>query len=234
MLRNEISQILFNRLYEVEPYPNTVAPIIKMIDETAFFPGGKGLWLEKEETDAFPSILVLGQDFSTLKEYQKMLDNNSKDLDCPTWKNIIKLFGEVGIRLPDCFFSNVFMGLRKTESMVGKFPGFKDKEFVRRNLDFLTLQVDTIRPKIIITLGIYAPMMLGDLSPDLISWKNARSFKDIDESIKFDVNFGSHQCTCIALVHPCMRNTNVRFRKFKNYIGHNAETEMLKEALRHF
>ena len=32
----------------VEPYPNLVCGIDTIIDITAFFPGGKGLWKEEE------------------------------------------------------------------------------------------------------------------------------------------------------------------------------------------
>lgn len=231
MRRCCLSDTLFERHKQIKPYPDFVAPIREMIKGTAFFPGGRGIWLE-EETDIFPSILVLGQDFSTFEEYLKMLHGHSNDLNCPTWKNIIKLFEQAEINLTECFFSNVFVGLRKTKSMVGKFPGFRDKEFVQKNLDFLDVQVEEIEPKLIITLGIFAPMMLGHLSPDLAEWKNARKFNDINEPIKFNVNFRDHQCTCVALVHPSMRNKNVRQRKYKQYVGNDAEINMLKDALK--
>lgn len=69
-----------------------------------------------------------------------MLEGNKADLDSPTWKNLIKLFNEAGLGLHKCFFSNVFMGLRDTNSMVGKFSGARDKDFVNRNPDFLLFQ----------------------------------------------------------------------------------------------
>lgn len=77
----------------------------------------------RKSTDIFPSILVLGQDFSTLEDYLKMSNENANDLDCPTWRNIIRLFDQSGVDRNQCFFSNVFMGLRKTGSMTGVFPG---------------------------------------------------------------------------------------------------------------
>jgi len=231
MRRNDLPEILFNRIDIVRPYPEYIEPITKMIDKKAFFPGCKGLWLETE-SDIFPSILVLGQDFSTVEEYQKMLEGNSSDLDCPTWRNIIKLFEHSNIDLCQCFFSNVFMGLRKAKSMVGKFPGFRDKGFVHRNLEFLALQIETIKPELIITLGLYAAKMVGNLSPqDLMSWKKAKSFNKIDDTVKYGVRFGNHQCNCVALLHPSMRFVNVKNRQYKNYIGNDAEVNMLRDAL---
>lgn len=232
MHRNDLPKILFEKIDDiVKPYPEYVEPVTQMIDNTVFFPGGKGLWLEIE-SDVLPSILVLGQDFSTVEEYQKMLNGNSSDLDCPTWKNLIKLFESLNIDLCRCFFSNVFMGLRKTKSMVGRFPGLKDKKFVERNLEFLSLQIETIKPELIITLGLYATKMVADLSPqDLINWKEAKSFKKIDDAVKYGVRFGNHKCNCVALVHPSMRPINVKNRKYKNYVGNDAEVCMLRDAL---
>jgi len=230
MLRHEIPNALFERLDTVEPYPDNVAPITTMIDRTAFFPGGKGLWLENK-SDIFPSVLVLGQDFSTLKDYLEILSGDTNDLDCPTWRNLIKLFVQAGINLDECFFSNVFMGLRRTESNVGRFPGFKDKEFIKRNIEFLSFQVEVIKPKLIITLGKFSPAILGNLSSeDLLTWKTAKAFNDIEEPIKFNVKIGSHQCNCVALVHPSMRHLNIKQRHYKNYIGNDAELNMLKDA----
>lgn len=90
MNRNDLPKILYKNLDMVLPYPNMVKPVDKMMDITAFFPGGKGLWAE-EYSDVFPSILVLGQDFATVDDYKKMLKNESTDLGCPTWRNLIKL-----------------------------------------------------------------------------------------------------------------------------------------------
>ncbi|KPU44143.1 hypothetical protein OXPF_23100 [Oxobacter pfennigii] len=231
MFRNDLPSLLFEKIYKVEPYPDSVEPVPRMIEETAFFPGGKGLWMENT-TNILPSILVLGQDFSALKEYLKIVNSKSKDLECPTWRNIIKLFKEADISLSECFFSNVFMGLRKTESMVGKFPGFKDKEFTQRNLEFLAFQIEIIKPKLIITLGRYAINMLANLSSQTLkSWKKAKSFNDIDEAIKFDVEFRNHRCNCVSLVHPCMRHSNIKRRRYNNYMGNHAELNMLRDAL---
>ena len=58
MKRNELPDVLYKNIDIVKPYPNKVEPVKKMINITAFFPGGRGLWMEEESED-FPSILVL-------------------------------------------------------------------------------------------------------------------------------------------------------------------------------
>jgi uracil-DNA glycosylase len=236
MNRHDIPLILFDNTGMVQPYPADVSPVNRMLDITAFFPGGKGLWSE-EYTDIIPNILVLGQDFSTLKDYEKMAKNESTDLGCPTWRNLIALFNEVGIDLKQCFFSNVFMGLRKTDSLVGKFPGSRDIDFVKRNLDFLLFQIDLIKPRMIVTLGRPASEMLSTITDQIsYDWEKGKALKTPYNGLKKEVQIGSHTTLCIALEHTSMRNSNVKRRKYKNasgdFSGHQAEVEMLKDGLR--
>jgi len=229
--RNDVSKILFDNISMVEPYPDNVAPVTDNVKRTAFFPGGLGVW-NNSQHDKIPKILVLGQDFSTLKEYEKILSENSDDLSSPTWKNLINLFNQVGINLEDCFFSNAFMGLRKTESMTGKFPGYKDKNFVARNLNFLTFQIETIKPKVIITLGKFAADMLFNLAPNYLkAWDKYSALRLPDVGFITDVTFGEIKCDCVALEHPSMRNSNVKRRQYGGYVGSNAEVIILKKAL---
>lgn len=230
MEREELSQKLFKHINLVEPYPDLVSRIDTMIDNTAFFPGGKGLWKE-EDSEIFPTILVLGQDFSTEKEYVRMLQNKVNDLNGSTWRNLRKLFIEANVELLECFFSNVFMGLRKTDSMTGKFPGFKDQGFVTRNIEFLLFQIDTIKPNLIITLGKYSAELVSKLSDDLNSWRYNNALREPDIGLKKDVKINGNIFTCVALEHSSMRNTNVKRRRYKGFIGNEAEVSMLKDAL---
>lgn len=232
MKRNELPNILYKNIDIVKPYALNVEPVKEMINITAFFPGGSGLWSE-EENKEIPSILVLGQDFSTVKQYEKMLEGKVSDLESPTWRNLIVLFKESNIDLKECYFSNVFMGLRVSDKMAGEFPGFKDKGFVDRNVEFLSFQIETIKPLVIIALGKYAAEMLTYLpGSDLNSWSKWNALREANNGIKFNVKFNNHTCTCIALEHPSMRNSNVKRRVYGNYKGHEAEVEMLKEIVK--
>lgn len=229
MKRNELPDVLYKNIDVVKPYPLNVEPVKEMINITAFFPGGSGLWSE-EKTKDFPSILVLGQDFSTVKQYEDMLVGKASDLESPTWRNLIKLFREADLELKECYFSNVFMGLRDTVSMVGEFPGFKDKGFVDRNVEFLSFQIETIKPHVIITLGKYTAEMLTYLpGTDLKVWSKWKALREANNGIKFEAKLNNHTCTCIALEHPSMRNSNVKRRVYGDYCGHEAEVEMLRE-----
>ena len=43
MKRDELPEVLFKKVKEVGPYPNGVKEVRRMLDGTAFFPGGRGL-----------------------------------------------------------------------------------------------------------------------------------------------------------------------------------------------
>jgi hypothetical protein len=45
MNRPQLPDFLFDQIKMVEPYPNQVKPVSEMLNVTAFFPGGKGIWL---------------------------------------------------------------------------------------------------------------------------------------------------------------------------------------------
>ena len=230
MNRKDLSKFLFEKISMVEPYPANVEKIEEIMEITAFFPGGLGLWndanYEKE-----PEIMVLGHDFSTVSTYEKMKYENKSELNDPTWRNLRKLFEQVNINLNTCFFTNVFMGLRNTKSMTGTFPGYKDKAFVKRNLAFLEKQIEIVKPKAIITLGKFSAELLGYLSSDLTRWKNGEALTGGDCGALKHVQFKDHSCTCISLLHPSMRNSNLKMRKYKSYTGHDAEVAMLNELI---
>ncbi len=231
MNRNQISEILFKKMNMVEPYPPYVIGIDKQCQFTAFFPGGHGIWKEFE-SEIIPSIMVLGHDFSTESKFNEMIDGLSNDIDSPTWRNMIKLFDESGICLEDCFFTNIFMGLRQTDSMVGTFPGFKDKSFVDRNIEFLKYQISLVKPRCIITLGKYSAEMLASTTEDLTVWRKWAALKSENIGLIKDVSIAQHRCNCVAIEHPSMRNSNVMRRKYKDFIGNEAEKVMLIEAIK--
>lgn len=231
MKRKQLSDQLFKQMIMVEPYPLGVAKIEKQCGFTAFFPGGNGVW-DEVESDTVPTIMVLGHDFSTESKFREMLEGLANDIDSSTWRNMINLFAEASISLEDCFFTNVFMGLRQTESMVGEFPGFKDKDFIDRNLRFLETQIKLLQPRCIITLGKYASELLASKTEDLASWRNWAVLKTPDIGLVRDVSVSGHRCNCVAIEHPSMRNSNVKRRKYKEFKGNEAEIEMLIAALK--
>lgn len=235
MKRHQLPGLLFDQINMVKPYPDKVVRVNEILDVTAFFPGGKGLWLE-DNSNIFPDILVIGHDFSTVNYYTKMLENGQSEINSPTWRSMRKLFNDADLDLNRCFFSNIYMGLRDTDKMTGVFPGSKDKDFVKRNFEFLKLQVSTVKPKVIITLGMPASINLALLSEQLVEeWSKGKALSRANNGLKRDVIIDVHSYVCVSLEHPSMRNQNVKRRIYENergkYSGNEAEIEMLKDAL---
>lgn len=205
----------------------------ELLATTAFFPGGYGLY--EPETISYsewPEILILGQDFGLFSEFTKMTEGQMQDRSSPTWRNLLSLLEATHIRPADCFYGNVFIGLRHAGKSTGRYIGFTSPRFMTNNDCFLRAQLELIKPKLIITLGVYAPMVLARLTDQLAVWRNSFSFKRIDNqnaSIQRNANFGTFTATCIALVHPCYRQLNVKFRRYQGYQGEEAERQMLKD-----
>lgn len=235
MKREEIPEILFNKINEfIKSSPANVATVRKMVETTAFFPGGKGLWLEKDQKDINPDILVLGQDFSHIEYYEEVLRGKKKDTDGATWRNLIKLFEQAEIDLNRCFFSNVFMGLRVSDIMTGNFPGIKCKNYIEESVKFLLFQIETTKPKVIITLGKNPADILSKLgSKELDIFKNGNALKIKNEGLKLNVCIKGHKCNVVALEHPSMRHLNIKRRQYKDLTGNDAEVTMLKYAVLH-
>lgn len=239
MKRNEIPDTLWN---EMKKTINSYSELVKEVDEmifqegnkTGFFPGYRGLWLE-EESETIPNILVLGQDFGNVETYEKMKRGETNDLKAPTWKNMRELFKSANIPLKHCFFSNVFMGLRKSKRMAGNFPGFKEEKFLSQNLKFLKFQIEFIKPKVLITLGKPANLILSMIeNSEIPNWDKSKNLNYKDLKIKIDAK----EYNYVMLLHPSYRKRWIN-KISRNYMtssedilkGNEAEVQMLKDAI---
>ena len=222
-------------------YPRGVLPVPEPIVGTSFFPGGFGLWNPSASLPLPPfpigGIMVLGHDFHSEAGYQASLARGYESPNQPTWRNLAALLAEAGIAPRDCFFTNVYMGLRAGVLTTGPFPGARCAEFVAHCRGFLTRQLETQRPRLILTLGVYSPQMLAPLSPELSPWSTARGLKHLDAvgPVQAQVTFTAlpgFRSNVVALTHPCLRHASVRHRRYKNKEGSEAEFLMLADALR--
>lgn len=125
------------------------------------------------------------------------------------------------------------MGLRVSNKMTGKFPGFRGKNFVDRNLEFLLFQIEIIKSNLVITLGKYAAGMLANAAETgMEPWENFEALRTPNIGFRINVKFNKHSCIRVALEHTSLRNANVKRRVHKNHNGHEAEIEMLKDVLK--
>jgi hypothetical protein len=236
--------LLFDSMIEVEPYPTGVVRVPGRIPGTAFFPGGYGLWQRDGAVPQNP-IMILGHDFHSEAGFRESLDrggevviDNGQRVMGPTWRSLTCLLKAVDVDPSICFFTNAYMGLREGADPTGRFPGSNNPGFVERCRAFLRLQIRTMRPRAILTLGAWVPAFIAPLSPELECWTKTRSFFDIDNARPMIPNArfpGAPDvvCTVGALTHPSLRGPNVRHRRYAEARGHPAELQLIRNVLFH-
>lgn len=238
---------LWDALAGIE-YPAGTARVPERIPGTSFFPGGPGLWMPTAGQDLPPmpvgGVMVVGQDFYSETGYHEILERAKRHNDphpsrATTWRNLLKLLNEVPVREPECFFTNVYMGLRAGSGPnTGPFPGAKCRAFVEQCRTFFRQQLAAQRPRVILVLGAPATNFLAGMSPDLAPWSQ-KKMAAIDAAeaaviagARFETGDGVHVASAVTLCHPSYRERHVPRRKYGRFHGHAAEVEMVRDATR--
>jgi hypothetical protein len=226
--------------HQVEPYPRGVAPVPQLIEGTAFFPGGRGLWRPNPPLVDCEVIsggfMILGHDFHSEEGYRASLARGSESMLQPTWRNLLAFLQRAAIQPEICFFTNFYMGLREGSQTTGVFPGAADRTFRGRCLDFLRVQLATYRPQVVLTLGRFVPSLIAQLTPGLAQWAGSPSLQRIDtvgpfvRDVAVDVGGAPLHTSFAALTHPSLRHLSVARRRYRDRQGDAAEHAMVADA----
>lgn len=239
MSRTHPALDLWSKHHPPGGYPNGVERVPKPIARLAFFPGGLGLWGADLPTILPPmpvgGVMILGHDFHSRAGYDASVRLGGERLTLPTWRNLLALLDNAEIPRERCFFTNLYMGLRSGDKTTGVFPGASDAAFCRHCLDFLVTQLETQRPRLVVTLGIQVPPVVAKLSDQLAPWLGTPGIRRLDAvgalqtpvAIRDIPNF---QTTMVALLHPSLRHASLRHRRYKNLVGGEAELALLRDA----
>jgi len=250
---------LFEEANKLDYKNSGMEPVPELL-QLGFFPGGNGIIKDDEAIDPSNSIegkeiMIVGNNFGTVCYYCKCFPKKQEDiLKNPTWRNLLKLLKDSGIKKESCFFTNAYMGLideyylikREIKSgikydnkgNVGACPGSKKHEFVKQCQDFFCIQLDFLpKLKLVIVLGKQAPILLMEIFPDL-NWKGTFKEIDIDGNQIITTAFPStnNKIVFTIITHPS-DTRNQKLRKYKNRVGEKfeekkVEVEILKEAMR--
>ena len=141
----------------------TEKTVDKLIDGTAFFPGGTGLWRGENPHGPLPEyfphapIMFVAHNFGNKTGYEKAR-NNGGEAQYYFWQNLREYLRHAGVPPKDCFFTNALMGIKPGKA-TGAMPpenGYKDQ--CQR---FLRFQIKIVRPSHIFALGEVAKTQLS-------------------------------------------------------------------------
>lgn len=157
--RDVIQQLLNEMNSIVKDYPERVgrtgATVDALIQGTSFFPGGSGLWRGDCSGGPLPSlfpqapVMFLGHNFDSESNYERALQKKG-EVEKAFWRNLKAFMREARLDPAGCFFTNALMGL-KPGSAAGSMPS--TPEYRKQCRDFLTVQIEIVEPRAIISLG---------------------------------------------------------------------------------
>ena len=157
-----------------------------LIDGTAVFPGGSGLWrgdlCHGPLPQYFPEspVMFVAHNFDSAVAHDRSKNRGGEVESSFFWKVLIEILREAGVRPERCFFTNALMCLQP-KSAVGSMPtapGYEEQcgEFLRR-------QFEIVGPRAIIALGGKARARVskagGELSWIHIMHPSAREFRPL-------------------------------------------------------
>ncbi len=204
------------------------------IGGAGFFPYAWGSVDPGTPLSAMP-VMVLGQDQDRVSGLALSIKKGSERYT-PTWRNMEALFGEAGIPLEACFFTNFVMGVRQdSKRNTGPSPGLAHADFMQGCAALFLEQLQAQRPKLIITLGMIPFQLLSLVSRDLRFRTVAiADFAHLDErgTTSFDTLFDTpdhYATTVVPICHPCYPQNGAK-RKFTQVAGPMNEAALLREV----
>lgn len=146
----------------------TGATVDELIQGTAFFPGGSGLWrgdvLGGPLPRYFPDapIMLVAHNYDSINAHRRAKARGG-EVDSSFWRDrLIPYFTLAGIEPASVFFTNALMGC-KPGSATGDMPVVPGYE--EQCLDFLRQQIEIVKPRVVIAFGGKARARLRKVLP---------------------------------------------------------------------
>lgn len=179
--------------------------------------------------------MVLGHDFHSERGYEKSLELGMEPPNQPTWRSLSRMLHAAGVALGSCFFTNFYMGLRRGAATTGRYPGSLSPQFVTACRDFLKVQLEVQRPRLVLVLGAWVPSLVAPLGGGLEPWTSCSTLREIDDrglSILSDVKLHSGGSSVwAALSHPSFYPRSASGRVFRGHQGREAHELLVADAV---
>ena len=140
---------------EVRPTGTTFALLVA---GTSCFPGGAGLWRGEENGGDLPGtfphdpVMFVGHNFDSQRAYAASIQRKGEGKGV-FWQRLLGMLRVAGLAPEDCFFTNALMGV-KPGSATGPMPSVPGYREQCRT--FLAKQVEIVKPRALVALGVKA------------------------------------------------------------------------------
>ncbi len=171
---------------DYHPAVGRTAPMVaRLIQGTAFFPGGTGLWRGDgyfgPDPQYFPEcpVMFVGHNFDSIEAHEAS-QSRGGEVGSFFWKILKGYLHAAALSPEECFFTNVLMGL-KPGSALGPMPSVPG--YQEQCLHFFLRQVAIVRPRAIVALGNHARALITKAARDVrvtqAMHPSAREFKHL-------------------------------------------------------
>ena len=172
-----------------------------------FFPYGSGLLIEGKEDLSKDGLMVIGQDFGTIKYVSDKIIKQG-EADENTFSKTVNLLDSYPKE--KVFLTNLFIGLRKVESMLGINPALQNKEkvYLDASFEYFKFQVQEVKPSRIIVLGKVPYHFIIERSESKL--EKIQTFGKYIEDIQSGNIPQLNGTPILCIPHPSMWNSNVK------------------------
>ncbi len=145
---------------------STSSTVEGLIQGTACFPGGAGLWRGRPNGGSLPvyfpesPLMFVGHNFDSERGYEISLMRGGEG-EGVFWTRLLRMLESGDCEPAKCFFTNALMGLKpgKAEGEMPSVPGYKEE--CQR---YLQRQVEIVKPCAIVALGSRAIRYVSKLN----------------------------------------------------------------------
>jgi hypothetical protein len=143
--------------------------VADLIQGTAVFPGGCGLWRGDRPRGPMPEyfpkspVMLVAHNFDSVVNYQESRRAGT-ELPCLYWDVILRILKVAGLDPVEVFFTNALMGLKPGNKNTGDMPTVEGYEEQCR--EFLRRQIEIVEPRITVALGQDAHWRLLNVVPN--------------------------------------------------------------------
>jgi hypothetical protein len=132
--------------------------------------------------------------------------------------------------------TNWFIGLQWGNKQLGEFLSLSDLRYERKCEQLLLEQIHTLKPVVILLLGLPVVTRAHRIIPSLSPWANATRWRAVDSSnlgpvaYRVEIPGTEARANVVALLHPSFSPPNQRCRRTR-FPFERPEVEMIKSAI---